>query len=219
MRFERKYEINKPYSKAIRVFLFCRGLIEQYPQRIVNSLYYDDYKFSLFESAQQGISSRKKVRIRFYDNAENGLTLENKHREGEINYKNNEEVNSKKQNLTSLEINIEGYNKQQIFVPSCIEYNYLPKILVSYSRQYFTSPDKKLRVTIDTDIGIYKIISTNKKIEIDSLRCIDHDIIELKYDYCYNPGFRFIQSLTTEFNLILSKSSKYSKGISKFYYL
>ena len=87
MRFERKYEIKKPLKKVIANFLYCNGFKESYRKRLVNSIYYDDDKFNLFSEAQNGISSRQKLRLRFYDNGNDLEIFEKKKKEGELNYK------------------------------------------------------------------------------------------------------------------------------------
>ncbi len=86
MRFERKYEIKKPLTKVIANFLYCNGFKESYRKRLVNSIYYDDDKFNLFSEAQNGISSRQKLRLRFYDNGNDLEIFEKKKKEGELNY-------------------------------------------------------------------------------------------------------------------------------------
>tara|TARA_Y100001968_G_scaffold178033_1_gene163019 strand:- start:4370 stop:5005 length:636 start_codon:yes stop_codon:yes gene_type:complete len=211
--------LDSSHRKSAETLLFCLRFIEAYPERIVNSLYYDDNKFSLYDSAQQGISERKKIRIRFYDNGSSGLAIENKIREGEVNWKTSQTIEEDEKNLLTLELKNKGKKNNTIIIPKTINGYYSPKLLVSYNRKYFVFPEKDYRVTLDTQIKFYKINLMNKTVELTSERILEHDIIEVKYDYDINIDNIFINALTSQFNLILSKSSKYCKGIAKHYYI
>lgn len=219
MRFERKYEFNIQDSKVLEGLLFCGGFKEAFPERIVNSIYYDDDDFSLFRDAEYGVSERHKIRIRFYNNDQLGINIEKKNRRGEYNWKDYGEVKTNKGDLLVLNTKqINGIDKK-IIIPSTLNIKYRPKIIVSYKRNYFVSFDGLLRATIDNNIKFLNISSKSNILEINRIRSLDHAILEIKYNSNYFPDSEILKSLVEKLNLILCRSSKYCKGISLLYNL
>ena len=39
-----------------------------YPTRIINSVYFDNYNYSMYNESIEGVTPRKKIRLRSYDN-------------------------------------------------------------------------------------------------------------------------------------------------------
>ncbi|WP_320675045.1 VTC domain-containing protein [Prochlorococcus sp. MIT 1341] len=220
MRYENKYELRSGYHKSIPTFLKCKSFTEIYPERIVNSLYYDDEQLNLYANSQNGISSRYKIRLRYYNLGESGYIVEKKVKEEDLNYKkvltSEDSHFASLKPITSTYINLEIPN---LIIPSTINIIYSPKVFVSYCRRYFLSPDKGLRITIDSRISFFHAKNTNKEIEIKKKRVLSQSILELKYDATYTPSIKFISSITSEFGLILSRSSKYCRGLSMHYSL
>ena len=69
-RFERKWIFRSNNSLVlinalIRSNLFFRT---QYPKRNVNSIYFDTYNFTSIRQNLDGVSNKKKIRIRWYGN-------------------------------------------------------------------------------------------------------------------------------------------------------
>ena len=67
-RFEEKMRLN-----STKVFEFMKWIklnngLELYPSRIINSLYLDNKNFSMFDHSMEGVTPRKKLRIRTYNN-------------------------------------------------------------------------------------------------------------------------------------------------------
>ena len=67
LRFERKFILQKNCFKSLSYFLsnIQINLNEKYEQRSINSIYYDTNNFSLAFDTLNGLSKRKKVRIRY----------------------------------------------------------------------------------------------------------------------------------------------------------
>lgn len=218
-RYERKYEIQLSRSKSIEIFLLLNGFREVFHERIVNSLYYDDFNFGLYFESQNGLSTRKKIRVRYYDGFPSKAIIENKIRKGEQNNKKFFELQNINSNLIPM-FNGSGHqNKYIIDVPKSIDNIYHPVVLISYKRKYFISRDSQVRATLDKKITFFKSSTKNNKILIKGKRNLDHDILELKYDSNYYPESSELMKIYNEFNLILSRSSKYCKSISKLYNL
>ena len=64
-RIELKFDITKySFSKIINKY----NLFKIYPERIVNSIYYDTKNLDLYNDSEEGITPRKKFRVRSYNN-------------------------------------------------------------------------------------------------------------------------------------------------------
>ena len=68
-------EINR-----IKSLLLNKGGKELYPKRKISSLYFDSTQLKMFTDSEEGITPRKKIRVRMYpgDNTNKGLNLETK---------------------------------------------------------------------------------------------------------------------------------------------
>ena len=62
---------------------------------------------------------------------------------------------------------------------------------------------------------ISKLILENLKLPIliGYKKNYQKSVLEIKYDQSHLPNFKFINSLTSQFNLDLTKSSKFVQGI------
>ena len=80
-----------------------------------------------------------------------------------------------------------------------------------YSRKYYRSGDGKYRITIDSNLGYYKLLQLNNNF---SHKIIDKNarIIELKYDKDSDDRAK---NVTNYFPFRISKSSKYIEGVDR----
>lgn len=133
------------------------GFHSPYPNRQINSLYYDSNDFRALEDSLSGASIRKKVRFRWYGKTEcsSNPTLEFKCKQGHLSWKILHKTkyfidfNATTWNdayLDEKEKTIADVNKT---LPLS---NARPTSLVSYSRRYFESADRRLRITLDNDL-------------------------------------------------------------------
>ena len=96
-RFERKWIFKSENHLALINTLLRSDLFftNQYPQRKVNSIYFDDANFSSIRENLNGVSDKKKIRIRWYG-IEKKLTkpqLEIKGKKGSETRKRNYSIN------------------------------------------------------------------------------------------------------------------------------
>ena len=189
-RKEKKYRLSYFETLEIKKILNKKGMSQLYPQRRINSCYFDNDKFELFADSEEGLLPRKKVRIRWY---ENNLDFKKETKISSI--EGRFKISNKIDHLKSLE------NLKEIrFFEN--DYGQLfPVMIVSYLREYYSF--KNLRITIDTKI---KYIDLRFKTEptLDDNECV----VEIKTpsdcrdDYIekifYHPTSRF---------------SKYSRGL------
>ena len=90
-RYELKFILDEAdYVEVLRWLTSATAFTESYPNRFVNSIYFDDTEFTAVRDNLAGISDRYKIRVRWYNDAENLLSnpgLEVKIREGRLGYK------------------------------------------------------------------------------------------------------------------------------------
>lgn len=208
MRYERKYDFSSGYENLIKCFLLSKSFKEIYEIRTVNSLYYDDFKYSLYYESVNGISNREKIRARFYNSGKASFNLERKIKVDELNTKKIE-TNYTKNLIPFVGLKFNGDLK----LPKKVGKIYFPKVFISYIRRYFLSPDKKVRITIDQKIDCHKVKVMRNSIEIGNKRQIKHGILEIKYAQKDNLNENFTNQLTNNFNLILCRSSKYCQSV------
>ena len=128
-----------------------------YPDRRINSLYFDSCNYSSFDDSLAGNSLRKKIRFRWYGKIINSRspTLEFKYKQGHLSWKVLQKLN--------IIINLESTSWERAFLNSLNRKyissdNYLalsqtkPTSIVSYMRSYFESTDRRVRLTLDRDI-------------------------------------------------------------------
>lgn len=124
-----------------------------YPKRWINNIYFDTYGFDCFRANISGTSSRAKVRYRWYGEflkSKNG-SLEIKRKRNFFGWKHNFKV------YNGPEINKHCWGKiknilfSQIPVQAklWLQYHPMPVLINRYFREYLTTQDKKIRVTID----------------------------------------------------------------------
>ena len=139
-----------------------------YPTRIINSVYFDNHNYSMYNESVEGVTPRKKIRLRSYDN----------HFFSNKNIKVNKEIK-----ITSVEgrykISKLVNNSLDLFNLGIFDHDYglcLPRVNVIYQRSYYKV--KNVRLTIDEKI-IYKKIIGKKVSELSTFD--NYNIVELKY--------------------------------------
>ena len=202
-RYERKYLIARTKVPQLLRELFKNGYHKIFNTRKVNNIYYDDYLLNSYYENIDGLSDRKKYRVRWY-----GMTYSKSVKKFEIKIKS-EFLNRKEalslgsQTFTSpIESNLNKINNnvKGVLEELSLNSNVIPVLLNNYTRNYYKNKIKNVRVTIDKDLSYYSIISKKK------LAIKDKCIIEFKYS---NKDFFAVNNM---FDLNLDKSSKYVDG-------
>ena len=210
MRYERKYEFNKGYEKFIKAFLQSKKFKKIFPDRRVNSLYYDTFDKQIYFDSINGFSNKFKVRARFYDFNNNQYFYEIKKKYAELNKKDYLKFSK---SLLPLKFFSNNYFSKDLRLPSNFQRIYLPSVFVSYQRKYFLSNNKKIRITLDYLVEFYKANTNYKYIFIGPKRVYEKNILEIKYQENQEPDFNFLSDLSNNFNLNLSRSSKYCNAV------
>jgi len=204
-RYERKYIINYNYLQQFLSSLYSKNFIKKFPLRKVNNVYFDDYDFTSLNENIDGLSVRKKHRIRWYGNAFNisDKTIEIKLKNEFLNTKENFLVPSQKlkslmdipifyKELMNLVLESDNLNLFNLMVSK------RPTLFNTYERMYFEDPINNVRITIDDRLEYFSPITKMKYKE-------KFIIIEAKY----NNEQKFQNNFN---NLSLTRYSKYVKG-------
>ena len=217
-RFERKWILrNGNYLMLINSLLRSNFFFKfQYPKRKVNSIYFDNSGYSSIKENLDGISNKKKIRLRWYGDHSKLIKpiLEIKSKKGSETRKESLTLNKldNMNYLTSgnLKIIVEEVNRL-INLKKII----FPVLTTHYERQYFVSNQNNIRATVDTNlesIFLKNLSELNQKKKF-SPQCI----LELKYSTKID---RLVRYKLDQMSLRLSKNSKYVNSFfQREYYL
>lgn len=221
VRYERKFVIHNIDWASADLIVRKNGAIfrQKYPERWVNSIYFDSPSMAFYNVHVNGAHGiRLKIRIRWYgvpfDIIENPV-LECKMKKGIVSSKvryalpsfNASEVSSEK--LTSL-------LQQSKDVPCKLKelFPFLKTtVVIRYQRKYYESSDKHFMVTLDTHIQARRpeIPFFTKVDFIDGEQFV---VLELKYPESYDND---AGTVSNQFGFTLSKYSKYISAIERLY--
>ena len=166
-------------EKSIKLSRF--SFYKPYPVRKVNSVYFDDFLFSSFEESIEGNSIRTKKRLRWYGHSltKKNAVLEFKKKLGVFSWK---ELYRNCYCINPIAPKWSDFilpQRNDAILP-LKKISDIPASIVTYYREYYTSFDNKVRVTIDQNLKTYKqnnLLSPNFKFYRKHLKTI---ILEIK---------------------------------------
>ena len=198
IRFERKFRL--PVDVLHNV-TSSNGFNSQYPKRLVNSLYFDDPNFTSFHQSEEGLTPRRKLRLRWY-----GYNEVQK-----ISDLNNIERVTLEEKVTTATSrikyskNLSRNNVNQFIDEFILPMNVNPVVLVRYQRKYFLNKNG-VRLTFDDKINFTRY--RNEKFpSVHKLASMN--ITELKYDVRNTPHELISQLLSYE-----TRFSKYCLAVN-----
>ena len=160
-----RYEL-KFIAKPIEYFRILNWLRQhnsclktEYPDRQVNNIYFDSYNHHSYCENIYGASSKSKIRFRWYGDSKkpkNG-SLEIKCKRNQLNWKIIYKIKGDLDNNgnTWRSICSEIRNQLPAEGKKWLEMNPLPILVNRYKRKYFISQEKKVRVTLDSDLIVF----------------------------------------------------------------
>tara|TARA_B100001029_G_scaffold127539_1_gene106548 strand:+ start:5081 stop:5674 length:594 start_codon:yes stop_codon:yes gene_type:complete len=192
-RIEKKIFIKKENFFSFKEYLDKKGVKSVYDSRKVESLYFDNLSKQMFKDSIEGLTPRKKIRVRNYPNSINkGFFLETKISSVEGRFKTNKKISNK---IFDDFISNGIFDKKYGICK--------PTLTVVYDRQYSILDD--IRITLDTDIH-YKLYKSK------ILKKDNNIIVELKSFKDKN-----LDDLFKMFPFQEIRFSKYCNGIELFY--
>ena len=200
LRLEKKFVLGKNKEFFLKKFLLNNFFKRLYPSRKINSIYIDTLDYNFIKDNIDGISDRKKIRFRWYNDDTKNIFFEIKNKKNFVVLKTIQKIeNTREKNFTD-EL------RHHLTLNNINNHNYKFVLEVSYDRSYWISPDKKFRATIDTKINAKTIKDDKKTISLPDT------ILEFKFIPDYEQSFRnFINSKSN-----FLRAQKYSKYVRSF---
>ena len=206
-RFEKKWvfkNLDKEtlFSNLLNCNLFFR---EQFRERTVNSIYFDNLNFKSATDNLDGVSDREKFRVRWY--GKNPLILKNPILENKI--KKNFQGYKKFYHLNKF--NNKNLNDKNLFTLTDLVNKLLlnkslyPVSMTNYRRIYLISANNQIRATIDFNLRYKKLTNYIE----DFFVKVDDIILELKYSSDLDKYLREQISGITR----VAKNSKYINSL------
>ena len=222
-RYEIKFILNELELLEAYCFIKSIGAFSPYPQRIINSLYFDTVDFQAVRDNLAGISNRKKVRLRWYEMKDeetfSNVNLEIKYRNGrlgsKIRYQMPDSLNSTIYNYTARDLSKYVFNevKKNDLESDILSDIYIPILFIQYKREYFEARNG-LRITIDNNISFRNILQNTNVLNSSKLVYNEH-IMELKFPIEMKDE---VSQMIKMLNLTPKRHSKYLTGMSKLGY-
>ena len=196
-RKEKKYRLTFFEFDKFKNLMIENGMKRLYKGRLVNSLYYDTELLEMFYHSEEGVTPRKKIRIRSYNTNNHSVEskLEVKISAEDSRFKKVEKIKSKNQ-------------IEKLLNRGLLDKNYglcKPLLNVSYEREYYQLTGH--RITIDKNI-IYCNFKKKIKIFYEPL-----SIIEFKSETTKDINL-YDNILTSP----ISRFSKYCRGMNKVFF-
>ena len=185
-----------------------------YPQRRVNNVYFDTADLTNVEANLAGISERRKLRLRWYDQTSEIVqgTWEIKSKQAGLSWKITQPI--------AHTISLSAMSWQEILVllhtnnSSSIDIHLvhlpLPTLINHYERLYFASWDGSIRATVDYHQTFYDQRLSARPNFTRPLPTPDNVILELKAPQaCYDQLAGVVQQLPVR----VARNSKYVNGM------
>jgi len=211
------YEIH--YSLLVNwLRMHPAGFAKAFPDRWVNNIYFDNYGYGVYSENLSGISSRTKVRYRWYgqSNIPDVGTLEIKRKRNCFGWKYRfkidkapYEADANWRQIRHL-ISEQLPDEEQIWLNN----NPLPVLYNHYLRKYFVSADGQIRVTFDLKQEVFDQGSNSKPNFIHRANLPGMVIVEFKFDRkAHNLASQIIQGIPIR----MSRHSKYISGVKSIF--
>ena len=203
MRYEKKYRITECSAQEVLQVLWHHPMSfrKAYPDRRINSLYFDSPDLQSLQENQAGISQRRKYRIRWYGEE----LYQVKKPKLEIKIRNNQFGRKELIDLPDFDLRdprvLEGLSREH--VPEDLR----PSVLTRYKRAYFQSQSARLRATVDTEVCYYGF----KEFHLLPMPHRDEAIIlEMK---CAKEDAKLLKEANQQVPFRITKNSKYVNGV------
>ena len=207
-RYERKWVFDSIDHNQLFILLNRSNFLfmNQFADRQVNSIYFDDENYSSIIQNIDGISEKKKYRLRWYGDFKiiANPTLEIKSKKGFEVYKKNFDF-PKIANFNLLNYN--DIEKIEFLINANFSFKnkLIPILTTHYLRSYFISSNKLIRSTVDRNL---KSLLLYKNRNLNIIKEYKDIILEFKYDLDLDEYVR------NNLGHISSRFSKNSKFIN-----
>ena len=192
-RLEEKLNIDNNNLFIFKKWLYTNNAKKIYDGRIISSIYFDNIRMDSYKDSNEGITPRKKIRLRSYNN-----NFDYKNKGGQLEIK----ISSTEGRYKSI---INKNNIDSILKLGLFDKDYgtcKPKVIVSYYRSYFNVLN--MRLTLGEKINYQKYGRNLTRLQDNSF------IAEIKSDNIKNLNYIY-----DKFNFTRIKFSKYCRAIER----
>lgn len=204
-RIERKVKVNNHNLILFKNYFYNIGFVKQFPDQVIESVYFDDSNLSFARSNINGEFYRIKPRIRWYDNDLSKINYEFKIKKGFNGFK-----------VVSNDIYSQSLNKNELiditkkFFNNFLKINLHETVSIKYKRSYLIHPSG-VRLTLDKDLH-YR----SPKINLN--KSMKFEVIEFKYPIYKDNFFREVLFKSfAKLPIRLTKCSKYVEAVTSEY--
>lgn len=205
-RYEKKYLIPMEELEWLKARVESKGLQPIYHPRYVNNIYADTFNLHHLNENIEGVSRRQKMRMRWYGDSlgELKITGEFKIKQEDVNRKHTQKLGVyHRYNAEDIEsIFQDARAKWLIKEPDLkpILGSYRVTLENRYARTYLLTADKKIRLTIDTEMSYTNLINgisaRDLEYAIVELKCgVDHPIVNDLLPYNLSKSSKYVEGL------------------------
>ena len=205
-RFERKWVFDSIDHNQLFILLNRSNFSfsNQFSDRQVNSMYFDDEHYTSIKQNIDGISDKKKYRLRWYGDFENitNATFE-------VKSKKEFEVSKKSFDLPEMSnfnlFNCNDIKKIELLINNNFNFKnkLFPILTTHYLRSYFVSSNKLVRSTVDRNL---KSLLLYKNRNLNIIKEYKDIILEFKYDLNLDE---YVRNNLGNISARFSKNSKF----------
>jgi len=214
LRHEIKFVLDEYKYLSVMSWIYSHTTLKRkFNDRVVNSIYFDDEKFSSAADNLIGISKRSKYRYRWYESNFNSGILEKKIKINKLGFKEYLKVelpfeSSEKISYYELNCHIKkALHANDIFH----ERPFFPALDIQYTRSYFENSEG-VRLTLDDKIFFYDTAYYSNIRRSMPIRNYSY-ILELKFT---EDKFNYVSNMISQLSLVPRRNSKYLTGLASF---
>lgn len=207
MRYERKFKMYNFTPRIIEqiIKLHPASFTKIYPDRQINNIYYDTATLTTYWDNVNGVSSRKKFRVRWYGDDPAIIVKPHFEIKGRVN-----ELGTKKViRIDDFDLDNLRFLTRIVNEISDTPGRLQPVLMNSYKRSYFGTKDGEFRVTIDWNVRYFAMMLAQRftRYTVEDTSAV---VVEIKYDREMDD---FTDRITQHFPFRQTKNSKYVTGI------
>lgn len=203
-----------PEARAwLRLHPAC--FFQRYPERQVNSVYFDTIDLDSFAENLAGISARRKVRLRWYGRSHQHVAgvFEVKSKRNRLGWKQSQRIDQPLAIAGSQWRTLRETLRRTLSPPLRVYLaeDQMPVILLSYQREYYQSFDGSVRVTLDRCLVAYDQRQHDRPNLLFPTPMADEIVVEFK---AVSLNDAALSTVIDGAPFRLSARSKYAEGIS-----
>lgn len=215
MRFEVKFTYPAHFEPRVLVWVKTHflGFRTAYPPRRINNVYFDTLELTAFDDNIAGISQRSKLRFRWYgdDLLPQAGTLEFKNKRATLGWKDNYRLAEPPYVAGDTWSSFHRRLRRVLPPAARIPFDHLggPVLINRYSRRYFESHDRKIRITLDSDQEMLDQMCSPFPNVVRRINLPEVHILELK---CESADFAIAVRALGDCPIRTTRFSKYTIG-------